>query len=57
MKAIEAPVNDTVAYVQSLNTGETGRVMVWTAAHENDHATDHGTHTDEHNEDHSGEGH
>ncbi len=58
MKAIEAPVNDTVAYVQSLNTGETGRVMVWTAAH------DEGTHTDaahgeaDHNADeHSGEGH
>ncbi|MCA9271701.1 MAG: NADH-quinone oxidoreductase subunit M [Phycisphaerales bacterium] len=67
MKAVEAPVNDTVAYVQSLNTGDTGRVMVWTAAHEDDHGSDHNadhgdTHTDEHaqdehSEDHSGEGH
>ena len=67
MKAVEAPVNDTIAYVQSLNTGDTGRVMVWTAAHEDDHGSDHNadhgdTHTDEHaqdehSEDHSGEGH
>ncbi len=67
MKAVEAPVNDTVAYVQSLNTGDTGRVMVWTASHDDDHDADHGsdhgdTHQDEHaqdehNEDHSGEGH
>jgi len=61
MHAIEAPVNNTVAYVQDLGTGETGRVMVWTASHEHDdhHESEHdsGEHTDTHADDHTGEGH
>lgn len=58
MHAIEAPVNNTVAYVQDLGTGETGRVMVWTAAHEQDsHDSGEPHHGDTHEDDHTGEGH
>lgn len=58
MKAIEAPVNDTVAYVQSLNTGETGRVMVWTASHDaDDHSEPSSESSGHQSNDHSGEGH
>ncbi len=63
LKAIEAPVNDTVAYVQSLNTGNTGRVMVWTPAKDEDaHADEAHSNTDHSEtghtaEEHSGEGH
>ncbi|RNC80643.1 MAG: NADH-quinone oxidoreductase subunit M [Phycisphaera sp.] len=59
MKAIEEPVNDTIAYVDVLNTGNTGRHTEWVRVDEASHDADHGgheTHDDAHDDDSHGDG-
>lgn len=51
MHAIEKPVNDTVAYVEVLNTGETGRHTEWVRVQEVSHGADHAHADDGHTHD------